>query len=74
MLTFLVNSPSIAAKTITVQYFGPGHTYMAADSVHAEIESQMRKMKKVYDFDDFTNCVKAANCTTVQLNYHDFKA
>ena len=47
---------------------------MAADSVHAEIECQMRKMKKVYDFDDFTDCVKAVNCTTVQLNYCDFKA
>ena len=73
MLTFLVNSQAIAAKTITVQYFEPGHTYMAADSVHAEIESLMRKMKKVYEFDDFTNFVKPVNCTTVQLNYHDFK-
>ena len=76
MLTFLVNSPSIAVKTITVQYFEPGHRpYVYGSRLGARRNrSQMRQMKKVYDFDDFTNCVKAAKCTTVQLNYHDFKA
>ena len=74
MLAYLVNSNKIAAKSITINYFEPGHTFMAADSVHAEVENQMKRKQKVYDFEDFSSCVTAANCITYQMKYDDFRA
>jgi hypothetical protein len=40
-------------ETITLKFFEPGHTFMAADSVHAAIEKQMKKQKEVFDFPHF---------------------
>lgn len=74
MLTTLVNSNNLlSAETIRIKFFEPGHTFMAADSSHAQIERQMRKMGKLYDFDDFVQCVKASNCVTLEMAHLDFK-
>lgn len=44
-------------KSVTLRYFEKGHTFMAADSFHKDVEGAMRHMKKMYDFDDFVECV-----------------
>mgnify|MGYP001795745674 CR=1 FL=1 len=36
-LTNLVNSAEVSADTITLKYLESGHTFMSADSVHAEV-------------------------------------
>ena len=74
MLIYLVNSDKLAAKKIVIKYFEPGHTFMAADSVHAEVENQMKKIRKVYNFTDFKSCVEAAGCKTKEMIYSDFKS
>jgi hypothetical protein len=46
---------------------------MAADSVHASVEKNMKKRKNVFDFSDFEECVSAAtNNAAVQLGPNDF--
>ncbi|XP_039282015.1 uncharacterized protein LOC120350888 [Nilaparvata lugens] len=56
-LVFLVNSDRINAKEITLCYFIPGHTFMAADSFHHCVESALKKQIRTYDFDDFKEAV-----------------
>ncbi|CAG9818149.1 unnamed protein product [Phaedon cochleariae] len=61
-LTYIINSPE-------------GHTFMAADSFHHQMELSLQQKKKVYDFADFVNCVQTANSgkVTVKLmNLEDF--
>lgn len=60
-LVNIVNSPLIAAQSITVKYFEPGHTFMSADNFHAQVEKSFKKKGKIYDFDDFVDAVKLAN-------------
>ena len=47
----LVNDPSTSCDMITIKYFEPGHTFMAADSFHKRVEDEMKKMKQVLDFE-----------------------
>ena len=49
----LVNDPSTSCDMITIKYFEPGHTFMAVDSFHKQVEDEMKKMKHVLDFEDF---------------------
>ena len=53
MFSTAVNDEHMNVNTITLKYFERGHTFMSADSAHAEIEEQ--KMGKVFDFKDFDN-------------------
>jgi hypothetical protein len=58
--------------TVTINYLEKGHTFMSADSFHAQVEGAMRKMKNVCDFDDF----KSAFCTNgvaVEMSCADFR-
>ena len=48
-----VKSGNNSAKTITLKYFEPGHTFMSADSFHHQVEQGMRQQKRVEDFQDF---------------------
>ena len=36
-------------ESIILKFFEPGHTFMAADSVHAAIEKKMKKIQKIND-------------------------
>ena len=73
MIAFAVNSPLVSARSIKLKYFEPGHTFMAADNVHAAIERQMRH-NKVHDFNDFLDCLKKANCDAHEMVFSDFHA
>lgn len=57
----MINSEFIAPESITIKYFEPGHSFMSADHFHHQVESQLRKKKKVYDFDDYVDTVKLSN-------------
>ena len=56
-LTNKVNRKSIAIYAITLKYFKPGHTFMPADSFHHRIGQEMRKKKRLEDFQDFVDIV-----------------
>ena len=61
-LVYLVNyCPQISVDSIDIFYFEPGHTFMAADSFHHQVELAMKHSGKVYDFQDFVKCVQQAN-------------
>lgn len=76
-LTYIINSPETATNKLTLRYFEPGHTFMAADSFHHQVELSLQQKKKVYDFADFVNCVKSANSGKVvvkEMKLEDFFA
>ncbi|KAL4714331.1 hypothetical protein ACJJTC_009683 [Scirpophaga incertulas] len=57
----LINSTQlICAEKIRFIYLEPGHTYMAADTVHACIANKFAKQKNMYDLDDYVNTIRAA--------------
>ncbi|KAL1492273.1 hypothetical protein ABEB36_012748 [Hypothenemus hampei] len=66
-LIFVVNSDDIRAEEIELKYFEPGHTFMAADSFHHNVELAMKRMGKVYDFEDFVQAVRNASRGTEVL-------
>ena len=59
-LVYLINSDEIAANSIILRYFEPGHTFMSADSFHHQVEMSLKRKKKVYDFSDFVDCVRSS--------------
>ena len=74
MLAHIVNSTDFEINKIQFKFFEPGHTFMAADSVHSHIEKNMKKMKSVYDFEDFKSCITQSSCEVMELNYYNFMA
>ena len=58
--------------SITLKYFVVGHTFMSADSFHHKVEGEMKKMKNVCDWSDFTRCVQKAG-QIVEMDIQDFK-
>lgn len=59
---YMINSNDVAAQKINLKYFEPRHTFMSADSFHHQVEHSLKKKGKVYDFQDFVDCVKNASC------------
>lgn len=64
---YIVNSNSCGVDEITVKYFEPGHTYMAADAFHHQGELSLKKKNKVYDFGDFSDVVQKAKSSKVNV-------
>nr|CAI5861903.1 unnamed protein product [Callosobruchus analis] len=62
---YIVNSSEVALENLTIKFFEPGHTFMAADSFHHQVELSLKRKKKVYDFDDFCEVVERANSARV---------
>jgi len=56
---------------VTLKYLEKGHTFMSADSFHAKVEGAMRKMKNLYDFDDFQAVINQHG-TAVPMDVRDF--
>ena len=65
-----VNRPGGPEK-ITIKYLEKGYTFMSADSFHSRIESELRKMKNVYDFEDFVAVINRHGIA-VPMNAADF--
>lgn len=57
----------ISINKVDIFYFEPGHSFMAADSFHHQVELSMKHSGKVCDFQDFVNCVKKANAGKVDV-------
>ena len=57
MMVGLVNSQESMIEKVTLKYFTVGHSFMSADNFHSSVEREMKKMDKVYDFNDFIQCV-----------------
>ncbi|CAH2008744.1 unnamed protein product [Acanthoscelides obtectus] len=66
-LVYIVNSTSISAETIHLNYFEPGHTFMSADSFHHQVEESLKRQVKTYDFADFEKAVQSSNKGNVQI-------
>lgn len=64
-LIYIVNSLEVETDVIELNYFEPGHTFMSADSFHHQVEQSLKKMKDVYDFQDFENAVRNSNSKNV---------
>nr|CAI5849885.1 unnamed protein product [Callosobruchus analis] len=64
---YIVNSSEVALVNLTIKFFEPGHTFMAADSFHHQVELSLKRKKKVYDFDDFCEVVERANSERVDV-------
>jgi len=63
--------------SVTLKFFEPGHTFMAADSVHAGIEKEMKKQKVIFDFPDYISLVERSNSKgnkAIPMSHLDFKA
>ena len=58
-------------ETITFKYLEKGHTFMSADSFHAQVEKGMRKKKNICDLDDFIKIVDSKG-TAVEMTHLDF--
>lgn len=73
-LLHLVNSVEVNFKTITLKYLEVGHTYMAADEFHHQVEQSMKRKKHIYDFEDFHQAVLNArtNIAVKIMNKEDF--
>ncbi|CAH1969615.1 unnamed protein product [Acanthoscelides obtectus] len=66
-LVYIVNSTSISAETIHLNYFEPGHTFMSVDSFHHQVEESLKRQVKTYDFADFEKAVQSSNKGKVQI-------
>ena len=71
-LASLINSDEVSAETITLKFLEAGHTFMSADSIHADVEKRMKAMKDICDFNDFQNCVQHHNIRAIALKCTDF--
>ena len=69
----LVNDEDTKCERVTIKYFEPGHTWMAADSFHRSVEQVMKRRKTVYDFPDFEDVISSANGIAVTMAVGDFK-
>ena len=69
MVRIVNNHPTL--EFITIKYFEKGHTFMSADSFHSSVEKQMRRKKKILDFEDFSKCISASGVAQ-EMNPEDF--
>lgn len=73
-LLHLVNSVEVSYVTITLKYLEVGHTHMAADEFHHQVELSMKRKKHIYDFEDFHQAVSntRTNIIVKEMNMGDF--
>lgn len=74
-LVLLVNSGHCKCNEIEIKYLEKGHTFMSADSFHAQVERSMTQHKNVWTFDDFCECIETSGGTpkVAQLHPTDFR-
>ena len=73
VLSTAVNCEHFKAEKVRLNFFESGHTFMSADSAHAEIEESMRNKKQIFDFDDFCACVDSTSCKAIVMETRDFR-
>ena len=70
MLMRYVNN-HLDIDSISLKYLTVGHTFMSADNFHRHIEQEMKKMDKLFDFQDFIKCVSKVGDTII-MKFDDF--
>jgi hypothetical protein len=72
-LVRLVNDNSNSIEEVIIEYFEPGHTYMAADQVHASITNKINRTGQVYDFQDYVQQIQTSrkNVDTLVVTHED---
>ncbi|KAG5874401.1 hypothetical protein JTB14_016768 [Gonioctena quinquepunctata] len=74
-LVGMINSSEISANEIFLNFFETGHIFISADSFHHQVELSLKKIGKVYDFDDFVKAVQKAQKTNTEvkvMSHQDF--
>lgn len=72
---YLINSAEVNLTVLTLKYFQSGHTFMSSDAFHHQVEMSLKRKKKVYDFQDFLECVRTANSKKIiakEMKLSDF--
>ena len=59
------------AETITIKFFEPGHTFMSADSFHAQVEKGIKKKIKLQDYQDLVDIVNEKG-EAMELKFNNF--
>ncbi|KAK3697789.1 hypothetical protein RRG08_026418 [Elysia crispata] len=72
MMLYYVNSPNYDVDRIRLKYIEPGHSVTASDAAHVQIEKQIRRTGKLFDFIDIVEAVTAAKCEPIPTAHHDF--
>ena len=62
-----INAAESNVEFIKFKYFEKGHTFMAADSFHHQVEEAIKQRKYLYNFDDFVSAVKSKGKVDVML-------
>ena len=57
-LVRVVNDDKTSIQSLKLEYFEPGHTFMAADAVHAAITKKLKSAREIYDLEDFVTNIK----------------
>lgn len=70
-MTQMVNDPTTGIQTITMKYLEPGHTFMAADSVHGSITTKLKQHSSLFDIEDYQTTIQASrkNMRTVVIDH-----
>lgn len=72
---YYVNSNECILKSIKIKYLETGHTFMSADSFHHQVEKSLKCKGKVFDFQDYVECVRNSNngrVDVVEMSVGDF--
>lgn len=72
-LAKVINAPNLRLQEIELRYFEQEHTFISADSVHAQVEKSIRKFKTLWIFQDLSDAIKASGCPSVmRMGHTDF--
>ena len=74
LYTLLVNKANRINDTVNesdIKHFEPGHSFMSTHSFHHSVEQGMKKKKRVEDFQDLVDLVKACRKSFV-MDYKSF--
>lgn len=59
-LVCILNSRYNSVESVSIKYLTKVHTHMSTDEVHGNIETKIRKVRNIYDYDDLKNTIKAS--------------
>jgi hypothetical protein len=68
-----VNNSSFLPISITFDYYESGHSYMAADSLHANITKNIKKVGQIFDYNHMIETIKSSrkNIEVKDIKYND---
>lgn len=55
----MLNTSHNTVESVIIKYLIKRHTHMNADGIHGNIESRIRKIRNIYDYNDLNQVIKA---------------